>query len=77
MRIIGRDDECRLIGFSVKSIDIKFQNVTFDGRTHPYIPFTTDAEIVFKDTREIDHLIYMLTELKRYADNCLGEFERV
>ena len=77
MRIIGEDQECRLIEFNVKSTAAGFRNVTLNHNENLYVPFSPDVVFVFNDTREIDNLIHMLEEVKRENDGFLGRFERV
>lgn len=76
MQINGQGSECRLIEFKIMSTCARFQNSTINDPTK-FVPFEPDAEIIFRDTREIDHLISMLEEVKRTNDRFLGKFERV
>lgn len=77
MEIIGRGI-CTHLGLEVLSTRIRFQNriLSQNGVEDMFIPNEPNGMLIFRDTQEIDHLIWMLEELKRASDRSFGVWER-
>lgn len=76
MEIIGRGI-CTHLGLEVLSTRIRFQNHMLSPSVEDmFIPNDPNGMILFRDTQEIDHLIWMLEELKRASDRSFGTWER-
>ena len=77
MEIIGRGI-CTHLEMRVDSTHVRFQNhiLSHNDMADMFIPNEPKGILIFRDTQEIDHLIWMLEELKRASGRSFGTWER-